>query len=100
MAYRVDDGTVLRGGYGLYWDALTSNSQYTQHNVNTWPVASGFNGKANDLGDAPQFDFGPGGELPGGAAGGEPVGAGHVEQRSGSARMLIRTSGTWNCSGR
>ncbi len=53
-AYRVDDSTVLRGGYGLYWDALTSNSQYTQHNVSTWPVASGFNGKANDLGDAPQ----------------------------------------------
>ena len=53
-AYRVDDSTVLRGGYGLYWDALTSNSQYTQHNVSTWPVASGFSGKANDLGNAPQ----------------------------------------------
>ena len=54
-AYRVDDSTVLRGGYGLYWDALTSNSQYTQHNVNTWPVSRGFSGKANGLGDAPQF---------------------------------------------
>ncbi|MDE0105020.1 MAG: TonB-dependent receptor [Bryobacterales bacterium] len=53
-AYRLDEGTVLRGGYGLYWDALTSNSQYTQHNINTWPVSSGFNGKANDLGEAPQ----------------------------------------------
>ncbi len=53
-AYRVDDDTVLRGGYGLYWDALTSNSQYTQHNVNTWPVSSGFSGKANDLGEAAQ----------------------------------------------
>ena len=53
-AYRLDDGTVLRGGYGLYWDALTSNSQYTQHNVNAWPASSGFNGKANDLGEPPQ----------------------------------------------
>ena len=53
-AYRVDDDTVLRGGYGLYWDALTSNSQYTQHNINTWPVSSGFSGKANDLGEAAQ----------------------------------------------
>ena len=54
-AYRLDDVTVLRGGYGLYWDALTSNSQYTQHNVNTWPVSSGFSGKANDLGEAQQL---------------------------------------------
>ena len=54
-AYRLNEGTVLRGGYGLYWDALTSNSQYTQHNVSTWPVSSGFNGKANDLGQAAQL---------------------------------------------
>ena len=51
-AYRVGADTVLRGGFGLYWDALTSNSQYTQHNVNTWPASSGFSGKANDLGGA------------------------------------------------
>ncbi len=54
-AYRVDEGTVLRGGYGLYWDALTSNSQYTQHNINTWPMSTGFNGKANDLGETPRL---------------------------------------------
>ena len=54
VAYRIDEETVLRGGYGLYWDALTSNSQYTQHNVSTWPVSSGFSGKANDLGEQPQ----------------------------------------------
>ena len=53
-AYRVGDSTVLRGGYGMYWDALTANSQYTQHNVNTWPASGGFSGKANDLGDVPQ----------------------------------------------
>ena len=54
VAYRLGDHAVLRGGYGLYWDALTSNSQYTQHNINTWPVSSGFSGKANDLGEAAQ----------------------------------------------
>ena len=54
-AYRWDEATVLRGGYGLYWDALTSNSQYTQHNVNTWPMSTGFNGKANDLGERPRL---------------------------------------------
>ena len=53
-AYRLTDRTVLRGGYGLYWDALTGNSQYTQHNVNTWPMSSGFSGKANGLGDPRQ----------------------------------------------
>ena len=53
-AYRIGENTVLRGGYGLYWDALTSNSQYTQHNVNTWPMSTGFSGKANDLGERAQ----------------------------------------------
>ena len=53
-AYRIGENTVLRGGYGLYWDALTSNSQYTQHNVNTWPMSTGFSGKANDLGEGAQ----------------------------------------------
>ena len=53
-AYRIGESTVLRGGYGLYWDALTSNSQYTQHNVNTWPMSTGFSGKANDLGEGAQ----------------------------------------------
>ncbi|MCW5982265.1 MAG: carboxypeptidase regulatory-like domain-containing protein [Bryobacteraceae bacterium] len=55
LAYRLDDKTVLRGGYGLYWDTLNSNSQYTQHNVNQWPKTTGFSGKANDVGQPIQY---------------------------------------------
>ncbi|MCW5978277.1 MAG: carboxypeptidase regulatory-like domain-containing protein [Bryobacteraceae bacterium] len=50
LAARITRKTVVRAGYGLYWDSLVSNSQYTQHNVNNWPMTIGFVGSANGLG--------------------------------------------------
>lgn len=52
FAYRVGTNTVLRAGYGLYWDALVSNSQSIQHNLEgRWPATVGFSGVANRLGE-------------------------------------------------
>jgi len=51
VAYRASARTVVRAGYGLHWDTLISNSQYTQHNVNQWPMTKGFRGTANALGE-------------------------------------------------
>ena len=98
-ANRIGESTVLRGGYGLYWDALTSNSQYTQHNVNTWPMSTGFSGEANHLGEGAQSIS----DLEGTsrrccrrpARGCWTRGA-----TTPRARTRCRTNGTWNCSGR
>jgi outer membrane receptor protein involved in Fe transport len=55
VAWRVSDKIVVRGGYGMYWDTLIGNSQYTQHNVEgRWPASTGFSGSANELGAAPR----------------------------------------------
>ena len=54
-AYRVNDKTVVRAGYGLYFDALNSISQYTQNNLNGWPATTGFNGVANAVGQPLQL---------------------------------------------
>jgi hypothetical protein len=49
------DKIVVRGGYGLYWDTLIGNSQYTQHNLEgRWPASPGFLGSANELGAEPR----------------------------------------------
>ncbi len=52
IAWRVKPKTVVRAGYGLYWDAITARSQYTQHNSEfRWPWTSGFDsGLLNGVG--------------------------------------------------
>lgn len=54
-AYSLNDKTVIRAGYGLYFDMLNSASQYTQNNVNNWPATTGFSGVANALGQPHQL---------------------------------------------
>ncbi len=55
VAWRMNEKTVVRAGYGLYWDTLIGNSQYTQHNLEgRWPASPGFLGSANELGAQPQ----------------------------------------------
>ncbi len=53
LAWQVNNKTVVRGGYGLQWDALPSRSQYAQHQFEFWgwPQSSGFDtGVINRLG--------------------------------------------------
>jgi hypothetical protein len=49
LAWAMSQKTVLRGGYGLYWDSLTARSQYAQNNLEAyvWPDATAFSGAVN-----------------------------------------------------
>jgi len=51
-AWQVNGNTVLRTGYGLFWDALPARSQYTQNDIESasWPWTTAFSGTANVLG--------------------------------------------------
>jgi hypothetical protein len=51
-AWQVTPSTVLRAGYGLFWDALPARSQYTQNDIQAagWPWTTAFSGNANGLG--------------------------------------------------
>jgi hypothetical protein len=44
VAWRMTPSTVLRAGYGLYWDALPARSQYTQNDIEAagWPWTTAF----------------------------------------------------------
>src|SRR2546429_6139747 len=33
LAWQVTPKTVMRGGYGLYWDSITARSQYAQNDL-------------------------------------------------------------------
>ncbi len=52
FAYTLRDDLVLRGGYGLFFDALPARSQYAQNELEAayWPWATGFSGNANAVG--------------------------------------------------
>ncbi len=49
FAWQFTPKTVVRTGYGLYWDSLTARSQYAQNDLEAmvWPDATAFNGTAN-----------------------------------------------------
>ncbi|MCI0391371.1 MAG: TonB-dependent receptor [Acidobacteria bacterium] len=46
VAWAINPKTVLRAGYGLYWDAITARSQYAQNDLEAavWPDATAFAG--------------------------------------------------------
>ena len=54
LAYQLRDDLVLRGGWGLFYDALPARSQYAQNELDAayWPWATGFSGNANAVGSA------------------------------------------------
>lgn len=55
LAWRALNSTVVRAGYGMYWDTLIGNTQYIQHNIeNRWPASPGYLGAANGLGSTPR----------------------------------------------
>jgi hypothetical protein len=49
LAWAINPRTVLRAGYGLYWDAVPARSQYAQNDLElaVWPDATAFGGTAN-----------------------------------------------------
>jgi len=49
VAWAITPRTVLRAGYGLYWDAVPARSQYAQNDLElaVWPDATAFAGTAN-----------------------------------------------------
>src|ERR1044072_2194029 len=49
VAWTMNPKTVLRAGWGLYWDALPARSQYAQNDLEMaiWPDATAFAGTAN-----------------------------------------------------
>ncbi|HZI62059.1 MAG TPA: carboxypeptidase regulatory-like domain-containing protein [Pyrinomonadaceae bacterium] len=49
IAWTLNPRTVIRAGYGLYWDALPARSQYAQNDLEAtvWPDATAFAGTAN-----------------------------------------------------
>jgi hypothetical protein len=53
VAWRLTNNTVLRAGYGLYWDAVPARSQYAQNDLElaVWPAATAFSGNVNTTGD-------------------------------------------------
>src|SRR5688500_17903652 len=44
IAWTLNPKTVIRAGYGLYWDALPARSQYAQNDLEAtvWPDATAF----------------------------------------------------------
>jgi hypothetical protein len=52
VAWQLTPVTMLRSGYGLFWDALPARSQYVQNDIQgaSWPWTTGFAGSPNLLG--------------------------------------------------
>ena len=53
IAWSLNPTTVLRAGWGLYWDAIPARSQYAQNDLEmaVWPDATAFAGTANTTND-------------------------------------------------
>ncbi len=49
FAWRASQKTVVRGGLGLYWDAVPARSQYAQNDLElaVWPATTAFAGNVN-----------------------------------------------------
>ncbi len=54
VAYQLTPKTVLRGGWGVFYDTLSARTQYTQNDTEgaSWPWSTGFKGSANTPGTA------------------------------------------------
>jgi hypothetical protein len=53
VAWQLGRNTVLRAGYGLYWDAVPARSQYAQNDLElaVWPSTTAFAGNVNTTAD-------------------------------------------------
>jgi len=59
LAWQFMPKTVLRLGYGLYWDPITARSQYAQNNLEAyvWPDSTAFTGSVNQCGNGSTCAF-------------------------------------------
>ncbi len=53
VAWQINPKTVVRAGYGLYWDAVPARSQYAQNDLElaVWPSTTAFSGNVNAFAD-------------------------------------------------
>jgi len=51
--------TVVRGGFGMYWDTVSARSQYVQNDIEAaqWPWVRAFSGAPNSTGNAGAAGF-------------------------------------------
>jgi len=69
LAYRLTDNTIVRVGYGLFWDTLSGYSQSISSSMNSWPFIGAVSNPLNAVGTPPvtilQADKTIGSPLPG-----------------------------------
>jgi len=66
IAWQFAPNTVLRAGYGLFYDTVAARSQYAQNDIEgvTWPWTKGFNGQSQNVtNSAGVWAGGPGNPL-------------------------------------
>ena len=65
IAWQVAKNTVLRAGYGLFYDTVSARSQYAQNNLEaaTWPWSTGVNSQPANVSAGGVWPGGPGNPL-------------------------------------
>ncbi len=65
IAWQVAKNTVLRAGYGLFYDTVSARSQYAQNNLEAavWPWSTGVNSQPANVSTSGIWPGGPGNPL-------------------------------------
>ncbi|MBV9084455.1 MAG: TonB-dependent receptor, partial [Acidobacteriaceae bacterium] len=65
LAWQVLQNTVVRAGYGLFYDTVSARSQYAQNDIEamSWPWTRGFNGQPINVQSGGVAPGGPGNPL-------------------------------------
>jgi len=65
FAWQVRSNTVIRAGYGLFYDTVSARSQYAQNDIEgaTWPWSKGFNSQPENVSVSGIWPGGPGNPL-------------------------------------
>lgn len=65
FAWLANPNTVIRGGYGIFYDTITARSQYVQNNIEgpTWPWTTGISNQQVNIIQNSIWEGGPGNPL-------------------------------------